>query len=288
MKVFDIDDPALKSAGARWAQAQITFARSPDGTTFIARQRVGYPFHLGRALHSPGDPAGMPTVYLQSCSGGLFEGDNLGLSIRAAAGSSAHFTTGASTIVHSMESAPAVHRVDLEVESGSFLEYLPGPTILFPRARLDSSVRIRLHPQASAIVGDSLLPHDPNGESGLFDWLRSETRIEAAGGRLLACDRFRVQGAAFSRRLPGITGASTAQGSLFVIGADVAAELVDALRCVLDVPGIYGGAGLLPNQAGAWARILASDAAALQAAMFAAWCAARRMLTGSAPLYRRK
>jgi hypothetical protein len=46
--------------------------------------------------------------------------------------------------------------------------------------------------------------------------------------------------------------------------------------------------GLPPNQAGAWARILALDAAALRAAMFAAWAAARQLLPGSAPAPRRK
>jgi urease accessory protein len=288
VKPFDLDGSALKAAGRSGTQAHIAFACDPAGATFIQRQRVGYPFHLGRALHSSGDPEGMPTVYLQSCSGGLFEGDNLGLEIRAGAGCRAHVTTGASTIVHSMETAPARHRADLEVESGAFLEYLPDPTILFPRARLDSSIRVRLHPGASAIVGDSLLLHDPKGGAGLFEWLRSETRIESAEGRLLACDRFHVGGTAFSRRLPGITGTSAAQGSLFVVGANVAPDLVEALRNAMDLPGSYGGAGLLPNQSGAWTRILAVDAAALRASMFAAWSAARRMLTGTAPQYRRK
>jgi urease accessory protein len=286
VKVFDLEESALKSADPGEAQAEIAFARSPDGTTYIARQKVGYPFHLGRALHSPGDPAGMPTVYLQSCSGGLFGGDDLGLRIRAGEGSSAHLTTGASTIVHSMDAVSALHRVEIEVEPAAFLEYLPDPTILFPRARLSSSVRIRVHRGASAIVGDSLLLHDPKGGSGVFEWLRSETRIETADGGLLACDRFHVEGNLFARRLPGITGACMAQGSLFVVGTG--AELVSSLRSALDLPGVYGGAGLLPNLAGAWARILAVDAAALKAAMFATWCAARRTLTGIAPLYRRK
>jgi hypothetical protein len=38
-------------------------------------------------------------------------------------------------------------------------------------------------------------------------------------------------------------------------------------RGVLARPGIYAGAALLPNRSGAWARILATDAAALRAAL---------------------
>jgi hypothetical protein len=60
------------------------------------------------------------------------------------------------------------------------------------------------------------------------------------------------------------------------------------MRDALLLPGVYAGAALLPNRAGAWARILATDAAALKAAMFNAWSAVRRLLTGSMPVQRRK
>lgn len=270
-------------------QASIELARDPAGRTYVSRQRVGYPFHLGRSLTSPGDPAGMPTLYLQSCAGGMFDGDDLRLRIVAGEHAAAHVTTGASTIVHSTDTSPACQAVALEAASGSYLEYLPDPAILFPRARLDSRVTMRLQPGATAILGDSLLLHDPRGGDGVFGWAKSETRIEDASGRLLVCDRFLVEGAAMARGLPGITGNFAAQGSLFVATTlEPAVELVVAMRRALVQPGVYGGAGLLPNQTGAWARILAADAAGLRAAMFAVWAAARELLTGSPPNPRRK
>jgi urease accessory protein len=231
----------------------------------------------------------MPTLYLQSCAGGMFEGDDLRLRIEAGEGSAAHVTSGASTIVHSMEQEAAVQYLELHARDGSFLEYLPDPNILFPCSRLDNRVKLTAHAGATAIVGDTLLLHDPKGGDGTFDWLRSETRIEAPSGKLLACDRFHIEGAQLARGLAGVAGASAAQGSLFVVTATrPAAELVDALREALALPGIYAGAALLPNRAGAWARILATDAAALKAAMFGAWSAARNLLTGSLPVQRRK
>lgn len=280
---------ALAPSGPGTIQADVEFAREPGGATYVRRQRVGYPFHLGRALSSPGDPAGMPTLYLQSCSGGVFEGDDLRLRIEAGEGASAHVTTGAATIVHSMDTAPASQRVEFVAREGSFLEYLPDPTILFPRSQFASSAHLCVHPGATVILGESLLLHDPQGGDGMFDWLRSETRITDAAGRLLVCDRFRIEGSQLARGLPGIVGTSTAQGSLFIASRNKpAAEMAAALRETLSLPGVYGGAASLPNQAGAWARILATDAAALKAAMFNAWSAARGVLTGSAPMQRRK
>ncbi len=265
MKPFDLAGTTLAAEQPEEIHADIEFARDCGGATYVRRQRVGYPFHLGRALRSPGDPAGMPTLYLQSCSGGIFEGDDLRLRIEAGEAAAAHVTSGAFTIVHGMEEGSAMQRMEIQAREGSFLEYLPDPTILFPRARLDSRVRVRVHPDSSVILCDSVLLHDPKGGDGVFDWLRSETRIEDPSGKLLVCDRFRVDGSQLARRLTGA-----------------------AMREALDLPGVYAGAALLPNRSGAWARILANDAAAFKAAMFNAWSAARNLLTGAMPVQRRK
>ena len=289
MNPLDADPTALAPSRPQTAQAELEFACDANGATFVHRQRAGYPFHVGRSLKMPGDPPGMPTVYLQSCSGGIFEGDALRLRIAAGAGAAAHVATAASTVVHSMESQAASQQVELQAQAGSFLEYLPDPVILFPRAKLANGVRVCVHPGATVILGDSLLLHDPKGGDDRFDWLQSDTVIEDAAGKLLARDRFRVAGVQLARGLTGITGSWKAQGSLFVVtAAKPPAELVAAMRAALASAGVYAGATILPNQSGAWTRILATDAAALKAALFSAWTAVRQTLTGAAPMPRRK
>lgn len=289
MKPRDIAPAALPTFPPGQIQAEIEFARGPNGATYVSRQRVGYPFHLGRALSLAGDPPGMPTVYLQSCSGGLFSGDDLKLRMSAGPAACAHVTSGASTIVHSMDRDEATQCVEIVADVRSFVEYMPDPMILFPHARLKSRVNMRVGKGATMIVGDGVLLHDPGGSGAVFDWMQSETRIEDAAGRLLACDRFRIHGNELARNLPGITGTSAAQASLFIVSdCKPAQEIVAVMREALGKSEAYAGAGLLPNQAGAWARMLAKDAAVLRAALFAAWAAARKLLTGAEPAPRRK
>lgn len=289
MNPLDADPSALAPPRPQTAQAELEFASDANGATYVHRQRVGYPFHVGRSLKMPGDPPGMTTMYLQSCSGGIFEGDSLGLHIAAGEGAAAHIATAASTVVHSMVSQAASQRVELHAQAGSFLEYLPDPVILFPHAKLTSRVRVTVHRGATVILGDSVLLHDPKGGDGRFDWLRSETVIEDAAGKLLACDRFRIEGVQLTRGQSGIIGCWKAQGSLFVVTtAKPPAELAAAMREALTSAGVYAGATILPNQSGAWARILATDAAALKAALFSVWTAVRQILTGAAPMPRRK
>jgi urease accessory protein len=58
-------------------RVEIAFARDPSGRTYIRRQFVRYPYHVCRPLSFSGDPAGMATIYLQSCAGGIFRDDRL-------------------------------------------------------------------------------------------------------------------------------------------------------------------------------------------------------------------
>jgi urease accessory protein len=286
VKPADLPGEALGTAGC---QADIEFAREPGGRTYIARQRVGYPFHLGKALHLPGDPVEMPTVYLQSCSGGIFEADRLALQITARAGSQARVTTAASTIVHSMEHTAARQTVFLQAELGALLEYLPEPTILFPQARFGSHLRVTVHPEAAVIFGDSLIFHDPAGRQDWFSTLDSDTRIFDGTGELMVGDRFCLKGEDLARGRPGINGTWGAQGSFFAVTArDVAQSLVAALREGLSsLSGVYAAASALPHGAGAWARILAHDGASLRAAMQGCRRAARNVLSGHHPRERR-
>lgn len=270
-------------------QLDLAFERAPGGGTVLKRQLVAYPFHVGRVLHLPGDPQGLASVYLQSCSGGLFQGERLGLAIAAGEGAQVHLTTAASTIVHTMDEGHAEQSFRLEAAAGALVEYLPDPLILFPGSRLDTRLSIRAAAGATVIAGESFLLHDPRGGGSAFDWLRSETRVEDEAGRLLAVDRFRAEGSAVLAAQPGVNGAFGLQGTLLVVHRANPQAALAALRSVLrDSTDAYAGASLLPGNSGAWLRVLARDAIALRAIMREAWSAVRLLATGASPGPRRK
>jgi len=180
--------------------------------------------------------------------------------------------------------------VTIEAASGSFIEVVPDPFILFPRSRFASELRIRVHENATVVVADSFICHDPAGTDAVFERFQSELRVEDRQGNLLALDRFRTTGATVAARRPGITGAFAAQGGLFVLQRQGASPaLADALRkATADIGQTYAGASELPNGCGAWLRVMAGDGIGLRTAMTAAWQAARMTLTGQKPVPRRK
>jgi urease accessory protein len=281
---------AAPSYVGQQVRAALVFSRDPVGRTYVRRQFVPYPFHVCRPLYVERDPPGMATLYVQSCSAGLLQHDDVRASLVVEDGAQVHYTTAAQTIVHSMEEGNAKQETLIEAFPGSLTEYLPEPLILFPQARLRSSLHVSAHEGSSVIAGESFLLHDYSGGGRVFDWLESELRIERPGGAVLARDRFRLAGNVLRRRLPGVNGEFVAQGSLAVLDSGHDPEtIVGAIRAGLaSATGVYAGVSALRDRSGAWTRLLAPDGLALWTAMTAAWAAAREALTGQRPSPRRK
>jgi urease accessory protein len=268
----------------------LAFAADADGRSFLRRQYASYPFHVCRPQFQDRSLPGLATLYLQSCSGGLYEDDRLDVGIAVGQGAEAHVSTQAATVVHSMPKGYAEQIVRLHLEAVAYLEYLPDPQILFPGSRCRSVLRAAVGGDGVALVSDSFLQHDPEGGEGTFSAYSSEIVVETADGEVLAIDQLNVDGGSFRGKRPGVSGAFAAQGTLIVAGRSLpVAGIADELRMIsLDYAEAAIGTSQLPKSAGMLVRVLAADGAALKRAMHLAWSAVRFALKGSRPAERRK
>lgn len=269
---------------------ELTFQLDPDGKTYLAKQYFNYPFHVCRAQYMDKAQPDMATMYLQSCSGGIFSGDRLETKINVKQDARAHVTTQASTISHRMQQGSATQNIEINVDSGALIEYLPECSILFPEAKLSSSLVVTRQSNCSIIVADSFLNHDPNGKCEQFSWLKNELIIRNSDGKVDAIDRFFVTGEQF--RCGEISGfnAFTVHGTFAVISDMIKDHvLLDALRSTLNSrPDIYSGASRLPNNAGCLVRYMAQDGALAKSFATDLWFKSREILTGHPPDHRRK
>lgn len=201
-----------------------------------------------------------------------------------------HVSTQAATVVHSMPTGSATQRVRIQCETGSYLEYLPDPQILFPDSRCRSEIAVRLSGDAVAVVSDSFLCHDPAGRAETFSAYFSEIVIENAAGKALAVDRLKINGQAFRDSCPGTSGSFAAQGTMIIAGLDFASRAVaDELQKIkLNRDEAVIGSSQLPKSAGILVRVLTKDGSSLKRVLHMAWCAARLSLKGSPPAVRRK
>ena len=268
----------------------LAFAVGGEGRTFLARQYACYPFHVCRPHYHDAGLPGLATLYLQSCSGGLYEDDRLDVALAADEGAHAHVTTQAATVVQSMPEGHASQHVLIEGASGSYLEFLPDPQILFPGSRSASNIHVRADTDAVVLVCDACLMHDPGISGRAMASYQSEIVIADRLGRPLAIDRLRLDSKALLVRRAGIMGRFEAQGSLVIaMPGSSPGSVIEAMRALAPDPQeAVLSASLLPGKAGVIVRMLAIDGAALKRVMHDAWSAARLTLKGALPADRRK
>jgi urease accessory protein len=278
------------AAKNREGHLEAVFQQDPDGRTYLARQYSSYPFHICRAQYLDKTLPDMASLYLQSCSGGIFRNDRLSMRLHGKENARVHVTTQASTIVHRMEEGFAQQQVEIVGEDGCLIEYVPDSIILFPLAKLRSSVLVTAHPNCDAIVCDSFLAHDPNEAGESFSRLESELVINRPDGRIVAIDRFRVSGDTMTGGETSNTGLFTVHGSFAAISSRVDSCALESVLRSLTTSNIdiFAGVSRLPNNAGCWVRYMAVDGIAAKKLAIDLWQASRTCLTGSPPDIRRK
>lgn len=265
----------------------LVVARHPWAGTQLVRRRVRWPYALTNPFRLDAAPADMLTIVLQSASGAIVAGDRIAHRIEAGPGAALHVTSQAATAVHAMPvGAWAVDSGELIVRENAFVELLPEPRVLFPRAELLQRLVIDIDRGAVVIAGDGFLTHDPFGQDEPFRRLAAETIIRDGSGRVLAVDRLDVEGSAIGRSEWRAHGWLAVLCSPERLDADTAIATLDS--ALTPIAGLYAGASPLPHAAGIGVRLAARDGEALRLGLQAAWASARRLLTGAAPPSRRK
>ncbi len=269
---------------------ELSFQQDPEGRSYLSKQYYSYPFHVCRAQYMDVALPGMATLYLQSCSGGIFRGDRLSTKINVLENAQAHITTQSSTIIHRMVDGFAYQTIEIDGGKGALVEYLPDCTILFPEAKLRSSITITRHPDCDVIIGDSFLAHDPDDKDEQFSWFENELIVRRPDGRVDVVDRFTVTGDQFRSGETADVNEYSVHGTFAVISDKVTdGVLLDVLRGTLNNhPDIYAGASHLPNNAGYWVRYMATDGSAAKSFAVDLWAISREALTGHLPHQRRK
>jgi urease accessory protein len=275
--------PILHAHQRAFGRLRVAFERRGALTTLAALRQEG----CLKARHPRPEPGSIAETVLLNTSGGITGGDDLGLDIRAGAGTRLVATTQAAERLYraTPASPPATIRTHLTAEADATLEWLPQETILFDACRADRTLSVDLAPSARFLGVESLLfGRQASGETMRRAWFMDRIRIRQ-GGALLLHDATRVAGdAAGLMARAGTFGDARAMATVVAVSPEAEA-MVSALRAAL-------GDGTLPNrplEAGvsAWnglvlARILATDGARLRQAVMTALS----ILRSGAPLPR--
>lgn len=251
--------------------------------TELVRHYQKAPLQIMRPLYYDPWRPDLPITYLMSTGAGIMQGDRLRTDLGFGPGSSGHLTTSAYTKALRMEHDYAVAQVNLWVEDGAYVEYLPDPLIAFAGARLFQRIRVTLAESATLIIGDTLIAGRlAGGERHRYTVLALDLEVSRPDGLPVLVDRMRLDPAAAQG--PAVLDGRGLVATLTVLTPDVPAEEVaDLLRAALaPLAGaeLATGVSVLPGDTGAWLRVVGDDPVLVARARTLAWQAARLRLTG--------
>ena len=253
------------------------------------------PLQIMRPLYF--DPArpDLAITQLMSTGGGIVQADRLRMDLHCGVGTAVHLTTQAATKIHRMDADYATQQVFLHADDDSYVEYLPDATIPYRDSRFYQRTVITVAPSATVLAGETVMAGRlAHGERNAYQVFASDLEFRRPDRRLLAVDTVRLT--------PGPDGGGVS-GPAVLAGHDLvstlyavtplapAAEVADALHGALaefDGNGLLFGVSVLPEDCGAWLRVLGGDSPTVGAAIRHAWDAVRRLLIGApAPVLRK-
>ncbi|WP_411293226.1 urease accessory protein UreD [Streptomyces sp. CBMA156] len=268
------------------------------GRTELTGHYQKSPLQIMRPLYF--DPArpDLAVTFLMSTGGGILQADRLRTDLRCGAGTAVHLTTQAATKVYRMEHDYATQLVNLTAGPRAYVEYLPEPVIPFVDSRLYQRTVLTVDPAATVLAGETVLAGRlARGERNAYRVFASDLEVRRPDGGLVALDTVRLVPARAGSGAGGGAGGAGVTGPAVLAGHDVmsslyvlsplapAARIADILHEAVAGHGWPGGdllygVSVLPQDSGAWLRLLGSDTRACAAALRAAWDAVRRLLIG--------
>lgn len=239
--------PSVSPAPAWHAALHLAFARTGERTVLRDNRHHG-PLRVQKALYPEGE--GVCQAIVLHPPSGIAGGDHLLISATVGAGAHAQLTTPGAGKWYRSGGPEASQRLELTVEEGAALEWLPQETIVFDGARARMETRVRLAADSRFIGWDILcLGRAAAGERfehGRFDLL---CRVER-GGAPIWLERGGFDGADPMLASPAGWAGHGVGGTLLCAFPDLprqAASLLEALRAIVPGDAARHGITALPG-----------------------------------------
>ncbi|MFN5513406.1 MAG: urease accessory protein UreD [Cyanobacteriota bacterium] len=255
------------------------------GQTLLASAYAQAPFKIQKAFYPEGSRI-CHTAVLHT-AGGMVGGDYLSQKIDLAAHCQALITTPSAAKVYGHQKRISQQEVEINLSSGSCLEFLPQETILYNQAQYRQSVRVNLA-DGAAFLGWEIyrLGRTARGETFRQGQWRSAVEVWSAGVPLWI-DRQTLPGDEFSLAQINALGGQTLIGALYFFGAFDSQPFLDPIRQCWRELNPQGEGGVTELQGGLLCRYRGADLTEVKRWFWAVWALLRRRCWGLSPVFPR-
>jgi urease accessory protein len=239
--------------------------------TVIKDQFARVPLFTQKALYLEESFPSMAYVYIMTPSGGILQGDRYRIDLTLSNNAHAHMTTQGATRIYKMERNYAIQMVNIIVDDGCYLEYIPDQIIPYKDSRFYQIVNAKVHENGIMVYSEMLAPgRAASGESFDYDIVYMATHAENQKGESRLTDVFILEPKKSSLNVSGILGEHSVVGSLYILTKpDYAKQLIGEINnCLHEFPGARGGATLLPHDWGVMVRLLGNIADDLKSVIY--------------------
>jgi len=255
------------------AELELGYGRFGDSTRPTQRRHKG-PLRVQKHLYAEGPEVCQHIIVHPP--GGIAGGDRLDIDVSVGANAWAQLTSpGAAKWYRA--AGPAFQQLNLQVDSGGTLEWLPQETIVFSDAKAELSTTIELQGDARLLYWDVVaLGRPASGER--FDLGHFQAHLDIRrDGQLLWHERQRIVGNDGLLESPIGLGGKPVFATMIVTG-EIDAELMEACRNLAEHSPVRGDVTQLPGLV--VARCLAEEALHARAWLIELWKLLRPALLG--------
>jgi len=212
------------------------------GKTQLIHERVQAPLKVQRPFYPEGE-AVCHSVVLHT-AGGIVGGDRLSQAIHLEPNTHALLTTAAASKIYRSNGQQARQTINIQVDEGACLEWLPQETIVFNGAIYRQDLRVELAPGANWLGWEvTRFGRSARGEKFLQGEWRSHTEVWQQGQPLWIDRQWLPGGEETFNSLHGLAGLPVV-ASLAWVGQAVSPEIVDKARMLWSAQERQGEAGV--------------------------------------------
>jgi len=199
-----------------------------DGSTQIIQNQMQAPLKVQRPFYPEGKEV-CHSVILHT-AGGVVGGDRLSLNFHLQPNAKALITSAAAAKIYRSNGLESQQNIDIKLELGANLEWLPQETIVFDGAIYRQNLRVELAPTASILLWEiTRFGRSARGEKFLSGQWRSHTEIWQQNSPLWI-DRQLLKGGETMLESPHGLAGKPVVATLAWVGEPVTTELVEKVR----------------------------------------------------------
>jgi len=233
------------------------------GKTVMKEQFSKIPLYVQRALYLEESLPSMAYLYVISVSEGILQGDRYRIDIALKNNARAHVTTTGATKLYSMERNYATQIVNISLDDGCYLEYVPDQIIPYAHSRFYQKTSFKVHNNSTLLYSEMVVPgRVAHGESFDYDVCYLKTLARNQSDELTFVDIARLIPKGGILKTLGILGDYDVFGTIYIVtGKKYLQELKSAVNSAREkFPNVSVGVTALPHDSGLLIRILGNRA----------------------------